>query len=152
MDTQKIVRESRMVMIAALVIGLALLGTGVVMGLMDWQSSNGKALVGLSFVPLAVAGVYYIKIRKITRSPQQMRSSIINENDERLVAQRNEADAKAFKIVQAALFLTYMGYTLMVPEDIFVAVGWWILLGLLFTAFIAQGILMQRVMSKNNPR
>ena len=81
-----------------------------------------------------------------------MRNIIINESDERLVALRNEADAKAFKALQGALFLTYMGYTLMVPEDIFESVGWWIILVLLFISFISQGILFNIVIGKDNSK
>jgi hypothetical protein len=51
-----------------------------------------------------------------------------------------EADARAHKIVPAALFLTYMGYTLMVPADIFEAPGWWILLLLLMLSLVSQAI------------
>ncbi len=145
MDVQKIVKESKIIMYTALVIGIALLAAGVIVGMMDLPSVNGKALVGLSFTPLAVSAMYLVKVRKITRSPQQMRSLIINESDERLVAEKNEANAQAFKIVQAVIFLTYVGYTLMVPADVFATVGWWILLGLLFTALFAPALLLMRI-------
>ncbi|KAF0092519.1 MAG: hypothetical protein FD141_703 [Fusobacteria bacterium] len=79
-----------------------------------------------------------------------MKNIIITENDERLVALKNEADARAFKIIQGAIFLSYMGYTILVQEDIFEAVGWWILMGLLFIAFMSQGILAARAMK--NPK
>jgi hypothetical protein len=78
-----------------------------------------------------------------------MKNIIISENDERIVALKNEADARAFKIIQGAIFLSYMGYTLLVPEDIFEAVGWWILMGLLFIAFISQGILAAKAMKNS---
>jgi hypothetical protein len=79
-----------------------------------------------------------------------MRSIIVTDMDERLVALKNEAQAKAFKILQGTLFLTYMGYTLMVPEDIFETVGWWILLILLFTSFITQAVLLNLTLGKRN--
>jgi hypothetical protein len=111
---------------------------------------NNKAIVGLSFIPLSVALVYYLKLMRIKKSPYKMREILVNENDERLVALKNEADAKAFRIIQGALFLTYMGYTLMVPEDIFESVGWWILLVLLFVSFISQGVIYSKLMKKDN--
>ena len=38
----------------------------------------------------------------------------------------------------------------MVPEDIFESAGWWILMGLLFIAFISQGIFAEIAMK--NPK
>lgn len=150
MNTEKIVKESRVIMIVTLIIGITLLAIGIIFGLMDINLiSNNKAIIGLSFIPLSVAFVYYFKLSGIKKAPHKMRNIIINENDERLVALKNEVDAKALKILQGALFFTYMGYTLMVPEDIFESVGWWILMILLFISFISQGILYMKVMKDN---
>lgn len=104
----------------------------------------------MSFIPLGVAFVNYIKFMQIKKSPQKMREILINESDERLVALKNEVNAKAFKITQSALFLAYMAYTLMVPGDVFESLGWWILLVLLFVSFISQGIIHTKVSRKNN--
>lgn len=79
-----------------------------------------------------------------------MKNIIISENDERLIALKNGADAKAFKIVQGALFLSYMGYTLMVPEDIFESVGWWILMILLLLTFMTHGIITAIALENSN--
>jgi hypothetical protein len=152
MNTEKIIKETKVAMTASLVIGLVLLATGIVFSLLDINLiKNNKAIIGLSFIPLCVAFVYYLKLTRIRKSPQKMREILVNESDERLVALKNEADAKAFRIIQGALFLAYMGYTLMVPEDIFESAGWWILLVLLFVSFIAQGIISPKVMKKDNP-
>lgn len=149
MNTEKIVKETKLIMIITLVIGLVLLALGISFGLLDINLiKNNRAIVGLSFIPLSVAFVYYIKLTRIKKSPEKMREILVNESDERLVALKNEVDAKAFKIIQGALFLTYMGYTLMVPEDIFESAGWWSLLALLFFSFIAQGI-VSRVLKNN---
>ena len=153
MNTEKIVKESKAIMLVTLIIGMALLAVGIIFSLMDVNLiSNNKAIIGLSFIPLSVALVYYVKLSKIKKSPQKMRNIIINENDERLVTLKNEADAKAFKILQGALFFTYMGYTLMVPEDIFESVGWWIIMILLFVSLISQGIMFMIVMGKDNSK
>lgn len=147
MDTEKIVKESQIIMFVTLTVGLALFAAGIIFTLMDINLiQNNKALIGLSFLPLSVACIYFVKSLRIRKSPQKMQSIIINEVDERLVTLKNEADAKAFKIVKGALFLAYMGYTLMVPEDIFESVGWWILLILFFVTFMSQGILQYFVM------
>ena len=153
MNTEKIVKESKVIMIVTLIIGIAILAVGIIFSLMDLKLiPNNKAIVGLSFVPLGVAFAYYFKITRIKKSPQKMHNLIITENDERLVSLKNEADAQAFKIIQGALFLTYMGYTLIVPEDIFESVGWWIILSLLFISFISQGIMSKLIMGKDNSK
>lgn len=150
MGTEKIVKEARMIIIIGIIVGIILLGIGIVFSIMDVSFiSNKKAIIGLSFIPLSVAFVYYLKLSIIKKAPHKMKSIIISENDERLVALKNEADAKAFKIIQSAIFLSYMGYTLMVPEDIFESVGWWILMFLLFIAFISQGILASKAMKNS---
>ena len=152
MNTDKVVRESKTIMLVTLVIGVALLATGIIFKLLEINllPNNGAiAIIALSLTPLSVAFAYYVKLSRIKKSPQKF---IINEIDERLVALKNEADAKAFKIVQGTLFLTYMGYTLMVPKDVFESVGWWILMILLLISFISQGILSMNVMGKENPK
>jgi len=104
MNTDKVVRESKTIMLVTLVIGVALLATGIIFKLLEINLlPNNGAIIGLSLTPLAVAIAYYVKLSRIKKSPQKF---IINEIDERLVALKNEADAKAFKIVQGALFLT----------------------------------------------
>jgi len=147
MNTEKIVKEARIIMIIGIIVGVVLLGIGIVFSIIDVSFiSNKKAIIGLSFIPFSAALVYYFKLSTIKKTPQKMKNIIISENDERLVALKNEADSKAFKIVRGAIFLSYMGYTLIVPEDIFESVGWWILMVLLFITFISQGILASRAM------
>jgi len=151
MHTEKIVKEARAIMVVSIIVGVVLLGAGIVFGIMDVGFiSNKRALIGLSFIPLSVAFVYYLKLSRIKKSPQKMKNIIISESDERLVALKNEADAKAFKIIQGAIFLSYMGYTLMVPEDILESVGWWILMVLLFITFMSQAILAMKVTKNLN--
>lgn len=151
MDTEKVIKETKMIMLGTLAIGLVLLAIGIGFSLLDINLiKNNKAIVGLSFIPLSVAFVYFLKLTGIKKSPHKMREILINESDERMVALKNEADAKAFRIIQGTLFLTYMGYTLMVPEDIFESVGWWILLVLLFVSFVSKAVIYTIVMRKNN--
>jgi xanthosine utilization system XapX-like protein len=151
MNTEKIIREYKAIIMVTLVIGLALLAVGTIFTLLNLRLvPNNKAIVGLSFIPLGVAVAYWIKLTIIRKSPLKMHDTIINENDERLVSMKNEADAKSFKIIQGALFLAYMGYTLMVPEDIFESLGWWLLLVLLFISFISQAIMSRIISGKAN--
>lgn len=150
MNTEKLVKESKTIISVTLIIGIVLLVAGTIFSLLGINLiPNNKVIIGLSFIPLTVAFTYYVKLSRIKKSPQKF---IINEIDERLVALKNEADAKAFKILQGALFLTYMGYTLMVPEDIFESIGWWILMILLFISLISQGLLGMKVMGKDTSK
>lgn len=144
MDIEKTVKKTKMVIFAALIVGVVLLAVGILFSSMDGNQAlpDGKALVGLSFIPFGAALASYIKLSMIRRSPQKMKEIIISENDERLVILKNEAEANAFRILQAVLFLTYMGYTFMVPEDIFESVGWWIVTALLFVSLIVQAVLL----------
>ncbi|MDD4403077.1 MAG: hypothetical protein PHI24_14835 [Desulfitobacteriaceae bacterium] len=153
MNDEKIVKKKKVIILSTLIIGVILLMTGILFDLMKIDLvPNNKALIGLSFIPLSLALSSYIILVKIKKSPQQMRSIIINENDERLAALRNEAEANAFKILLGVLFLTYTGYTLMVPGDIFESVGWWILMLLLFFSFILRGALLTKAMRKHDPK
>lgn len=140
-------------MYAMLILGAVLLALGTGFRVFDINLfPNNKAIIGLSFIPLSVAFTYYSKISRIKKHPDEMKIVIISEGDERLVALRNEADAKALKILQGALFLTYMGYTLMIPEDIFESAGWWLIMILLFFSFLSRVIMSTIVMRKANSR
>lgn len=153
MNTERILKESKVMMIVTFVIGLILLATGITFTLFEVTLiNNNRALIGLSLIPLSVGFMYLYKYMQIKKSPSKMKAIIINENDERIVNLKNEADAKAFRIVQGVIFLMYMGYTLMVPEDIFEAVGWWILLIILFVSFMAQGLITAMAMGKNKSK
>jgi hypothetical protein len=107
--------------------------------------SNSKALLALSLLPLGMAFVSFLKVSRMRKSPTLMRKILIKENDERLVALNNAADAVTFKILQGALFLTYFGYTFMFPEEVFKSVGWWVLLTLLLGSMLLQGIFRHRI-------
>jgi vacuolar-type H+-ATPase subunit I/STV1 len=151
MNTEKIIKEAKLIMVICLTVGLVLLVAGIIVSFVDVSFiTNPKAVIGLSIIPLSGALVYYLKLTNIKKSPQKMKNIIISESDERLVALKNEADAKAFKLVQAVIFLGYMAYTLMVPEDIFESVGWWIIMVILMVTFIAQGVLRTRIYSKKD--
>lgn len=151
MNTEKLIKETKAVMIGTLVLGLVLLAAGIGFDLLDIHIiNNNKAIVGLSLIPLSIAFVSYLKLRRIRKSPQKMRETLVNESDERLVSLRNEVDAKAFRITQGALFFAYMGYTLMGPEDIFESPGWWILLGLLVVSFLSQGVIHASALKKES--
>jgi predicted membrane chloride channel (bestrophin family) len=150
MNTEKLVSQTKFNIIVSIITGVLLLLTGIIFSMFDLVPVKmTKAITGLSFIPFGFAFANFINLLRIKKSPQKMRTVIVSHNDERLVAIRNEADARAFRILQWLLFMVYMGYTLMVPNDIFEAVGWWIILIILFVSYILQGILY-KVVSGNN--
>ncbi len=147
MNTDKIIKESRIILIISVILGTILFGMGIVFNIMEVNFiANTKSIIGLSFIPFSLALVYYFKISRIKKSPQKMINIITSENDERLIALKNGADSQAFRIIQASIFLSYMGYTLIVPQDIFESVGWWILMMLMLITFISQGLLTAKAL------
>ncbi|OMF36681.1 hypothetical protein BK133_08520 [Paenibacillus sp. FSL H8-0548] len=152
MSGEKIVKEAKVTMSVSLIVGLVLLLVGLVFRQLDITLiSNNKALIALSLLPLSLAFVSFLKLLRIKKSPQKMRSIIIKESDERLVTLNNEADAKTFKLLQGVLFLTYFGYTFIFPHEIFESAGWWILLILLLGSMILQGI-YRHLLCENNSK
>lgn len=138
---EKLTKEAKIVLIASVIVGVFLLAAGILSRLWDIAFiSNSKALIALSLLPLSLAFVSFLKLSRLKSSPQKMRSIIIKENDERLVALNHEADAKTFKIVQGLLFLSYFGYTFMFPQEVFESASWWILIILLLSSMLLQGI------------
>src|SRR5690554_6518965 len=140
MRKEKIVKEAKVIFCVTFVLGIVLLVTSITLNMLEVYVLNNKAIGALSLSPFSVSFIYLGKLLGIKKYPQKMRSLIIHETDERVVACKNEVDAKALKITQAAMILGYMGYTLMIPEDIFEAVGWWLILALTLTSFFAQAI------------
>ncbi len=141
MNTEKMYKETKLLLIISIILGVALLATGAVLSFIKLDFFiNLKGFVGLSFLPFAMALISFIRLYTLKRKPEKMKEIITIENDERLVSIKNQVDAKSFRVLQAILFLTYMGYTLIIPADIFETVGWWIILGLLFVSFVLQAI------------
>lgn len=151
MKGEKTVKEAKRVMIVSLIVGFVFLTVGLVSRLGDVALfSNNKALIALSLLPFSLAFVSFLKLSRIRKFPQKMRSVMIKENDERLVALKNEADAKTFKILQGMLFLAYFGYTFMFPQEIFESVGWWFLILLLLGSMLLQGIFRHQLCKRNS--
>lgn len=128
---------------ANLIVGLLLAGTGIVLEITKSSMvENNKGFVALSFIPLALGLYSLCTLILMKKYPKKMKSVITEENDERLISIKNEADAITFRVLQWALMLVYFGYTFMMPKDIFEAPAWWITLAFFFSSFILQGILL----------
>jgi hypothetical protein len=114
-------------------VGLLLLIMGILTRVMElhWLE-NPKAIIGLSFIPLALAASKLFQLSRIKKHASEMEPLLISENDERLVAQRNEAEATSGKILRYLLYLLFLGYTLSTPSAVFDDAGWWMVFGLFF--------------------
>lgn len=140
-------------MYASLAIGLIILISGTLMAVMDMNFiNNEKAVIGLSFIPLGNALYLWINQIFIKKYPAKMKPMVISENDERIVAMQNEADSITFRILRYALLLLYFGYTFMVPDDIFEAPSWWIMLAFFMASYLLQGLLLAYYYKKYNKK
>ncbi|WJE17137.1 hypothetical protein QRD89_07240 [Halobacillus sp. ACCC02827] len=132
MRAEKLVKETKLTIGISLFISLALFITWFILETTSISFPNSKAFLALSLIPLSAALTSFLKLMKIKKNPK----IIVSETDERLVAEKNQADAKTLKVLQGVLFLSYLGYTFIIPEDTFKSVGWWVTLSvLLFSLF-----------------
>ncbi|WP_394218855.1 hypothetical protein [Halobacillus trueperi] len=127
MGAEKLVKEIKLTIGVSLFVSLALFVTWIILETTDVSSTVHKAFLALSLIPFSAALASLLKLMKLKKNPKM----IVSETDERLVAEKNEADAKTLKFLQGVLFLSYLGYTFTIPEDTFQSVGWWITLVIL---------------------
>ncbi len=127
MSAKKIVKETKLTISVSLLVSMVLFVTWFIFEIREISFINNKALLALSLIPFSAALASFLKLMKIKKDPKVL----VSETDERLVAEKNEADAKALKLLQGVLFLSYLGYTFILPEDIFNSIGWWMTLGIL---------------------
>lgn len=142
MTAQKLVKETKIIISISLLASLVLFATWVILEATTLAFTENKAFLALSLIPLSAALASYLKLKKLQNNPKVM----VSETDERLVAEKNEADAKALKLLQGVLFLSYLGYTFIIPEDTFHSFGWWMTLGILLLSLFSP--LMFRQITK----
>lgn len=149
MFTGNILKREKIEFSVNLIIGLILLVTGMTLRTMDISiTPNNKALIGVSFIPLATAISKFYRIHSIKKHPKSMNSVIIAENDERLVRQRNESEAITNRIFRRVIYVAFIGYSLVFPSEAFEAVGWWVVLFLFLLAYTLPCIFQFRAASK----
>lgn len=143
------VKKQRLYLFVSLLLGLFMLATALVLNLFD-LFDNTKAIVALSFIPFGVASAIAINLYLIKKHPRRMNALIISETDERLMAIKHETDSITFRILRWALLFFYLGYTFIVPEDIFEAPGWWLVLAFLLVSYTLQEVLFMIKQKKDN--
>ncbi|UOQ42924.1 hypothetical protein MUN89_13265 [Halobacillus salinarum] len=132
MSAEKLVKETKWTIGVSLFVSFALFAIWVIFETTDVFFTNNKAFLALSLIPFSASLAAFLKLMKIKKNPKMM----VSETDERLVAEKNEADAKTLKVLQGILFLSYLGYTFIIPEATFNSIGWWLTLSvLLFSLF-----------------
>ncbi|SEN47597.1 hypothetical protein SAMN04488134_101173 [Amphibacillus marinus] len=133
MDTESVIKAAKLKICVGIVVSIGLFITWFIFETSELSFSNHKVFIALSLIPFSVSLVSFLKLMKLNKYPQ----TIVAETDERLVAEKNEADAKTLKIIQGTLFLIYLSYTFVIPDDIFKTIGWWMtLLVLLISLFL----------------
>ncbi|MFB1083107.1 hypothetical protein [Jeotgalibacillus sp. JSM ZJ347] len=132
MSAEKLMKETKLTIGISLFVSLALFITWFILETTSISFTDSKAFLALSLIPFSAALAYFLKLMKIKKNPKV----IVSETDERLVAEKNQADAKTLKLLQGVLFLSYLGYTFIMPENVFNTIGWWMTLSvLLFSLF-----------------
>jgi len=147
LESEKVIKTTKAVMIVNLAVGIALVVLSLVLtGLKIEFLSNQRAIVGISFIPFGIALASFLSLYFMRRDPKG--PLVTYERDERIQAIRYETDSKAFRVLRWALMLFYFGYTFIVPNDIFEAPGWWVTLGFFFMSFMLPGILFKVALGK----
>lgn len=137
-------------MYANLAVGLLLVATGIFLEITGFPfADNNKSLIGLAFIPLGLSTGAFLNLIFIKKYPDGMKPVLISENDERLTAIKNKADALTFRFLRWVLMLVFFGYTFIKPNDIFETVSWWIMFAFYFISYMLQGTIMF-IFSKNN--
>lgn len=137
MDTSRIIRQKRMEIRANLVAGVVLLLAGLLLAGFKVQAvPNPKAVFALGFIPLGLAFSSWVMLNGIQKRPEEMKDIIVSINDERLAAARNQAEAAANRVFRWLVCLVFLGYSLIVPGDVFRAIGWWLILVLFCLSYV----------------
>ncbi|KYG31762.1 hypothetical protein AZF04_02980 [Alkalihalobacillus trypoxylicola] len=143
-NTIKFLKEKKLTVILLLLVSSVLFVAWFILETRSITYINNQVFLALSLIPFSVALVSFLKIFKIKKDPKLM----VLETDERIVAERNEANAKTLKILQVILLLAYLSYTVSNPEDIFKTLGWWVTLCILLLSLFMP--LVFRHISRKN--
>lgn len=134
-----------------LIVGILLIIVGILLNVLNSPLiENKKAIIVLSFIPFGISLYSWINLFFTKKFPKDMKPVIVSENDERLIAIRNEVDAVTFQVLQWALMLVFFGYTFMVPKNIFETPSWWIIFGFYLMSYMLQGIILSIYYRKSN--
>lgn len=147
MSAKKLMKETKLTISVLLLVSIALIVIWFIFETRDISFTDNKAFLALSLIPFSAALASFLKLMKIKRDSKVL----VSETDERLVAEKYEADAKTLKLLQGVLFLSYLGYTFIIPEDTFKSVGWWIVLCILLLSLFTP-LIFRHIAKKHDKR
>lgn len=155
MNTKSIYKRYYINIIADTIVGLFIIITGIIMNvrgfnadMMDYKRIY-KAIIAFSLIPFGSAFSNWVNLHTIKKHPNEMKPAIIAENDERLIAERNKAEANSNRLLIKIIYISFLAYTILVPSDAFKAVGWWILLVIFTFSFILPLINLKLIKRHN---
>jgi len=143
MDTAAAVRKERLFIIGNLALGVAILITALLFNPFGYH----KALEALSIFVFGMAVASAVKMRALRKDPL----ALIEENDERIVAARNRANAVSLGIIRYAMTLVFMFYTLARPQEVFESLSWWLVAVVLLLAVLLPPIVQGNVNKQYRP-
>lgn len=143
MDVEALLKRERMFAVVSLVLGIAILGVGLLFNPHGYH----KAMEAISIVLFAMAFASLVKIRALKRGG----AVPVAEYDERIVAARNQADAVSLEVVRRVLFVAYLFYTFVSPQDIFQALSWWILLSVSMLSLLLPPLVLGNINKRFQP-
>ena len=134
MDTNAIMKKEKVILALNLILGIIVLVIGIFVDPFGYR----KILVGLSVVLFGIAVASVVKLFLLIKNP----SALAEEFDERIVADKNKADAVSLRIIRYILILVFLFYTFTRPEEIFESLNWWIILVILLLSNLLPPIIM----------
>jgi hypothetical protein len=143
MENAARLKNERRFFIINVLVWVVLLGIGIPIEILF----HVKAIVAISFIPFVLAITSFFKMRRIQKNPY----IYAEEFDERLVADRNRADALSLRIIRYILSLAFMAYTFAYPEQIFESLNWWFVLVISMLTVLLPVIIMGNVNKHYQP-
>ncbi len=130
-------KQKKLVLLGNAAVGALLIGAGLFTGI--------KGITALAFIPLAMAGFSGVLLVMLKKYPRKMLPMVISETDERIKAVKNHSDSITLRLLRWALTLVFLGYTFLVPDDIFVSPMWWITFVFFFLSHMLQAFLFKHL-------
>ncbi len=119
MDKRSVKNTGKGFFLVNLILGIAFLTAGVLIDSLTYS----KALVAISLIPFGLAVSLLYKMIRIRKDPY----ALVEDQDERVVADRNRADALSLRIIRYISMLGFFIYTFTRPPEIFESLAWWII-------------------------
>ncbi|MDD5500846.1 MAG: hypothetical protein PHH57_04070 [Candidatus Omnitrophica bacterium] len=139
MTSKTLMKKTKTELLINLIIGIGLLITGILLVSLEANLiGNDKVIIALSLIPFGLAVSSLLKICFVKKYP----AIYVGEYDERLVADRNRAEALSLKIIRYFLYLAFLGYSFVYLNEIFETSAWWLLLVITIAAIVLPPVIL----------